>query len=167
MSDEAGFLKAIADQPAERSTRLVYADWLDEHDRPREAEFLRLQIQAAEINERLIELGGQLDVSWLNAVRPLLLGLHAIKNRAGRSLWIDQLCHWGTYERLEEERPTTESNARRIQEIFHSSELVIIWFQDECPFPINPSVREQIRAIDWDRYAVDYDRRHWALLRHR
>jgi uncharacterized protein (TIGR02996 family) len=67
MSDEAGFLNAIAEQRAERSTRLVYADWLDEHDRPREAEFLRLQLQAAELNARLIELGGQLDAKWLAA----------------------------------------------------------------------------------------------------
>jgi hypothetical protein len=39
----------------------------------------------------------------------------------------------------------------------HASELVIIWFQDEFAFPIDPAVREQIRAIDWEKHAVDFD----------
>ncbi len=42
MSDEPALLKAIVANPDEDTPRLAYADWLDEHDRPIEAEFLRL-----------------------------------------------------------------------------------------------------------------------------
>ncbi len=45
LPDELGLLKAIAADPADDLPRLVYADWLDEHDRPARAEFIRLQIE--------------------------------------------------------------------------------------------------------------------------
>jgi uncharacterized protein (TIGR02996 family) len=35
--DERGFLDAIKKYPDDATARLVYADWLDEHDRPYEA----------------------------------------------------------------------------------------------------------------------------------
>jgi uncharacterized protein (TIGR02996 family) len=44
MSDEAHLLSAIAEAPDDDTPRLVYADWLDEHDQPERAEFIRLQI---------------------------------------------------------------------------------------------------------------------------
>jgi uncharacterized protein (TIGR02996 family) len=44
MSDEAHLLAAIAEAPDDDTPRLVYADWLDEHDQPDRAEFIRLQI---------------------------------------------------------------------------------------------------------------------------
>ncbi|AWM40884.1 hypothetical protein GobsT_05560 [Gemmata obscuriglobus] len=43
MSDEDALLAAIGAQPDEDTPRLVYADWLDEHDRAERAEFIRLQ----------------------------------------------------------------------------------------------------------------------------
>jgi len=48
MTDQAAFLRAIVEHPFDRLTRLVYADWLDEHDDGRNgfaarAEFIRLQ----------------------------------------------------------------------------------------------------------------------------
>ena len=42
MSDEAAFLEALKANPADDTTRLVYADWLDEHGEPAKAEYLRL-----------------------------------------------------------------------------------------------------------------------------
>lgn len=47
MSDEASFLRAIIAEPADDTARLVYADWLDEHDQPERAEFIRVQIELA------------------------------------------------------------------------------------------------------------------------
>jgi uncharacterized protein (TIGR02996 family) len=44
MSDEDALLAAIAAHPDEDTPRLAYADWLDEHDRPIRAEFIRVQI---------------------------------------------------------------------------------------------------------------------------
>jgi len=42
LADETAFLAAIADAPHDRAPRLVFADWLDEHDRPDEATRWRL-----------------------------------------------------------------------------------------------------------------------------
>jgi uncharacterized protein (TIGR02996 family) len=44
MSDEAALLRAIYANPDDDTPRLVYADWLDEHDQPERAEFIRVQI---------------------------------------------------------------------------------------------------------------------------
>ncbi|MBN9122735.1 MAG: ribosomal protein L7/L12 [Planctomycetes bacterium] len=42
MSEEAAFLAALRANPADDTTRLVYADWLDEHGEAAKAEYLRL-----------------------------------------------------------------------------------------------------------------------------
>ncbi|HKB01074.1 MAG TPA: TIGR02996 domain-containing protein [Gemmataceae bacterium] len=41
-SDERAFLAAIEAAPADEAPHKVYADWLDEHDRPEEADWHRL-----------------------------------------------------------------------------------------------------------------------------
>jgi len=38
-----------------------------------------------------------------------------------------------------------------------SSELVVIWFQEEHGLPDDTELWAQLRAIDWDRHAVDQD----------
>jgi len=43
VSEEAAFIRAICEQPADDTLRLVFADWLDEHDQSDRAEFIRLQ----------------------------------------------------------------------------------------------------------------------------
>ena len=48
MDDEAALLNAIYADPNDDLVRLVYADWLDEHDRPERAEFIRAQIELAQ-----------------------------------------------------------------------------------------------------------------------
>jgi uncharacterized protein (TIGR02996 family) len=48
MWDDQALLAAIEADPAEDTARLAYADWLEEHDRPILAEFIRLQIELAE-----------------------------------------------------------------------------------------------------------------------
>jgi uncharacterized protein (TIGR02996 family) len=45
-----GFLDAIRDEPEDRSTRLIYADWLDEHDQPIQAEFIRVQLRLEQLS---------------------------------------------------------------------------------------------------------------------
>ena len=54
MHDEAGFLSAIRQTPADDTARLVFADWLDEQDDPAcktKAAFIRLELQMAEAPE--------------------------------------------------------------------------------------------------------------------
>jgi uncharacterized protein (TIGR02996 family) len=47
MSDAAALLKAIVAHADEDTPRLAYADWLDEHDEPARAEFIRVQVALA------------------------------------------------------------------------------------------------------------------------
>lgn len=46
-SEQAAFLSGIIDHPDDDARRLVYADWLDEHDQPERAEIVRVQIKLA------------------------------------------------------------------------------------------------------------------------
>jgi uncharacterized protein (TIGR02996 family) len=136
MSDEAGFLKSIADKPAERSTRLVYADWLDEHDRPREAEFLRLQIQVAEMNARLRELGGEIGSEWLTAVS-MLVSRPRVTLRTGRELRLLNLRQHGVYAGLLEGLPTHEMNQRHIAHLVNEEQTR----GGQAPYLIEPPER--------------------------
>ena len=47
MTDEPALLAAVAAAPDDDTPRLVYADWLDDHDRPERAEFVRVQCRLA------------------------------------------------------------------------------------------------------------------------
>lgn len=43
MTERDAFLRAICDEPGDDTPRLVFADWLDEHDERERAEFIRVQ----------------------------------------------------------------------------------------------------------------------------
>jgi uncharacterized protein (TIGR02996 family) len=70
VTDRDALLRAICDDPDDDAPRLVYADWLDEHGDPRQAEFIRLQIALNHLSDqalrkhpdadRLLELGRDL-----------------------------------------------------------------------------------------------------------
>jgi uncharacterized protein (TIGR02996 family) len=51
MHTQQAFVQAILEQPDDDAVRLVYADWLDEHDEPERAEFIRVQVQLAKLDE--------------------------------------------------------------------------------------------------------------------
>lgn len=73
--EDRAFIRTILSNPAELSSWLVYADWLDEHDNPIHAEFLRLMVRQGQlqntelewytVNERLEELRAVLDPNWV------------------------------------------------------------------------------------------------------
>jgi uncharacterized protein (TIGR02996 family) len=215
MSDEAGFLKSIADQPGDRTARLVYADWLDEHDRRSEAEFLRLQIQVADLNTKLLELDEQLDTTWQTAVGNVATESMQLTVRSGRGILLRELRQWNFYAGWLEGGPTSEENRADLEQLVRDeterghglepyliqpveriipprdgsplrrtrayfppiacvarfvsyspardnnhdgSTLTIIWFQRQFAYPvIEPAIREQIRAIDWEKHAHDWD----------
>jgi uncharacterized protein (TIGR02996 family) len=52
MTHEDAFLQTIVESPAEDGPRLVYADWLEDHDQGDRAEFIRVQIELAGLSER-------------------------------------------------------------------------------------------------------------------
>jgi uncharacterized protein (TIGR02996 family) len=53
MTDREAFLRAIRAHPDDDTPRLIYADWLDEHGDPAQAEFVRLQIELEPIRDQL------------------------------------------------------------------------------------------------------------------
>ena len=57
MSDEKALLTAIWEHPHEDTPRLVYADWLQENGQPERAEFIRVQIELARLDEDAPEYG--------------------------------------------------------------------------------------------------------------
>jgi uncharacterized protein (TIGR02996 family) len=50
MTDRETFLRAICDDPADDTARLVFADWLEEHGEAARGEFIRVEIQLARRN---------------------------------------------------------------------------------------------------------------------
>ena len=86
MKDEQGFLRELLAWPDDRTTRLVYADWLEECDDPDSAiraEFLRLELRLTELQEsaaereavraRLLELREEIDEGWLASLDQALI----------------------------------------------------------------------------------------------
>ena len=73
-TEDWGFIRPILANPGELTAWLVYADWLDEHDNPLHAEYLRLlarrgqlsntQMEWYTVEERLQELRATLDPNW-------------------------------------------------------------------------------------------------------
>src|SRR2546430_569314 len=66
MSDRLAFLRAIRANPDDDTARLAFADWLDEHDEPDRAEFVRVQIELEPVrfridNPRAVELHARED----------------------------------------------------------------------------------------------------------
>src|SRR5438477_7332783 len=50
MTERETFLRAICDNPADDTARLVFADWLEEHGDAARAEFIRVEVQLANRN---------------------------------------------------------------------------------------------------------------------
>ena len=77
MSTETAFLEMLRTTPADDTARLVYADWLDDHGRAQEAEYLRLAVtltlscdvctRAQPEVARLLALAESLPVEWRQA----------------------------------------------------------------------------------------------------
>jgi uncharacterized protein (TIGR02996 family) len=126
MHTDADFLARLNAEPSDDTTRLVYADWLDEQGDPvaaAKAEFLRVTVQVAAgphrkrwkkaQQKRLQELAAWLDTEWLAVVSRL-----AIENCQGKReeaeaqrsmrLVFSYLCD----RRWEELRPTDDQAVR-------------------------------------------------------
>lgn len=77
---EAEFLRALDEDPRDDDTRAVYSDWLEEHGRNEEADFIRLQLSLARTDldtegeafllqsTRLRRLGKHLPLTWRRTV---------------------------------------------------------------------------------------------------
>jgi uncharacterized protein (TIGR02996 family) len=127
MHTDADFLANLLADPTDDTTRLVYADWLEEQGDPvsaAKAEFLRLTVQLATSAERgksrtkrwgdrLQQLAAELDTDWLAVVSRLAIENCCGKRKAGESrgmrmIRFDFLCD----RRWEELRPTDDRAVR-------------------------------------------------------
>jgi uncharacterized protein (TIGR02996 family) len=80
-ADRVAFLAAIRENPDDDLPRLIFADWLDEHDEPERAEFIRVQVELArtskgspqheELARRSKALHAAHAESWLAELPPL------------------------------------------------------------------------------------------------
>src|SRR5262249_41266122 len=52
MTDEDAFVQSILDAPDDDTSRLVFADWLEEHGRESHAELIRVQCELARLPKR-------------------------------------------------------------------------------------------------------------------
>jgi uncharacterized protein (TIGR02996 family) len=50
MNDHDALLNAIGERPEEDTPRLMYADWLEEHDQPERADFVRNQVELGRLH---------------------------------------------------------------------------------------------------------------------
>jgi len=56
VTDERDLLRAIPENPADDIVRLVYADWLTENGKPEYGDFIRVQVELAAVERRLVDL---------------------------------------------------------------------------------------------------------------
>src|SRR4051794_28377170 len=70
MSEREGFLAAITESPDDDTPRLIFADWLDDHDDPL-GEFIRLQIALEPLRIPWQTQWDELErVKWLHGIPP-------------------------------------------------------------------------------------------------
>jgi uncharacterized protein (TIGR02996 family) len=138
MSTDDGFLMKLSANPADDTTRLVYADWLEEQGDPTstaKAEFLRLTVQRAtpagkkgqkkKREERLQQLAAGLDTDWLAVVSRLAIencrtaaNQRNAENREkakqeGRQRWIEMVPFGYLCDRRWEDLSSTDNRAVR------------------------------------------------------
>ena len=76
MNEEAGFIEEIQEHPEDEVTRLVYADWLEDHGKLSEAEYLRTEAQLAKLpleSPEAPQLRNQLWQAWATVDRRWLM----------------------------------------------------------------------------------------------
>src|SRR5262249_46481415 len=80
---EAGLLQAIREAPDDDAPRLVYADWLDDHNEPQRAELIRVQcelariplgLRASQLRHREQELLAEHGADWAAPLAPFVSG---------------------------------------------------------------------------------------------
>ena len=70
MTDDEAFVRAVVDAPGDDTPRLVYADWLDDHDDPARAAYLRAERAAVRTGDvvGLRGMAADLDPVWVARV---------------------------------------------------------------------------------------------------
>ncbi len=167
MATDAHFLAAISAHPADRLPRLVYADWLDEHDDPR-GELIRLEEETRErvawddtlwkLKPRRNELRRQVDADWLKAMD---YGRHCEPLFRGQPFPTDVRDAWRLIREAHERwtgepMPDVGGHADKIAEA-----------EKRLGLMLPASVREYVAfAHDWNRVRRQCKRRHFSRAHH-
>ncbi|OWK38650.1 TIGR02996 domain-containing protein [Fimbriiglobus ruber] len=142
MTDEAGFLNRLAAFPADKTTRLVYADWLDEQNDPAcaaKAAFLRVTCQLLrmprkskgmkQLKKRRQALAATLPTDWLAVVSHLPVeNCRSRREPSGQSTRISLDFEFVCGKRWEDMR-VTDDNAVRFcegcrQEVYYCDTIM-------------------------------------------
>ncbi|MBY0307838.1 MAG: TIGR02996 domain-containing protein, partial [Phycisphaerales bacterium] len=152
MTTDDAFLAAIDDAPGDPTPRLVYADWLDDHDMPEQAELIRIEEEMAalpvfgdrfwELRPRRNELRAAAPADWLAR-----LGYGTVCRPVFRHGWPD-----GWRERWRLIREFTERWHRVSMPDVGGRRAEIAEVQLRHDYPLPPSVRE------WIAFGCDFDR---------
>jgi uncharacterized protein (TIGR02996 family) len=73
-ADESALMESIASAPLDDAPKLVYADWLEEHDADEKAEYVRIVVKLMHppeehsVVDRCMELAKTLESNWRQAV---------------------------------------------------------------------------------------------------
>jgi uncharacterized protein (TIGR02996 family) len=106
VNEDEAFIRAIVDSPGDDLLRLVYADWLDDHEDPRgpylraELEWAKKPAQAA--MKKVQRLAKALDTVWVARVSrpPVGICLHSAsvfeKGTRGPQLSLSDIENWGS-----------------------------------------------------------------------
>ncbi|MBP3957599.1 TIGR02996 domain-containing protein [Gemmata sp. G18] len=129
MSDEESFLAKVLENPADDTTRLVFADWLDERDDAEsklKAQFLRATVRfkttgntTDEIEARRKELqplAAQLPTDWLAVVSRLKVEVCSSKERKHRSRAVQRLFTFVCDKNWDEMTPTEDPTVRQCEQ---------------------------------------------------
>lgn len=138
--EERAFLDAIADNPDDDVARLVYADWLQERDRPEDearADLIRIQVRLAQLRP------DQADVEPLRRRERELLDQYETAWRQHLPVDTTGRWRWGAFERgfvetVEiDDWPTFEPV---IAEVFHAQPVRQLMINGLTPESISPVV---------------------------
>lgn len=80
MTEHDAFLRAICDNPADDTARLVFADWLADHGDPDRGDFIRIEVELARRDP---------EDEAAERRRPVLFARHAALLKANRQRWTE------------------------------------------------------------------------------
>jgi uncharacterized protein (TIGR02996 family) len=166
MHHEEGFLKALLLDPSDDTTRLVYADFLEEHgetDSAGKIEYLRATVELARIKagkhnkkvKRVQKLAATLIGDWLAVVSRL-----PIENCAKKRDMLNRMFYFPCDKRWEDLQPTANDKIRFCSgcqhEVFYSHTLPEArqHVQENHCVAINPGVIRILYDLYWTRIPI-------------